>query len=354
MASITVRTVDTSDSSQIPEELAKAVQPIIVKWETAALKVAAAHDPQRPQKWARGSAEELLSRRFNQLPDIVKTRAEARSDAVLTSARFPRRAERLIGVNVRDIDITPAEAPQAKLTAAEVNSLVTFAKKLAPVAAQAAAGAAAPVTWDKLSLQFIRVACIDETNGIFGTEFGSDEISIGGALLDTDGRTSKIGPVDLGGSWDDGDVRDMKPPKAIAGYSMRGGLTFPRAIFTTLVLIERDGSGMQDIINGIVAKIADEAKKSLAALLGAAIGAAAGGVLGALIGLAVGYVIDKIVDKIRHLWDDVAFIPRTIEAQIPSRQTMFAGHRTSPSAVVRFRGPGEYACRYQWQLSEID
>jgi hypothetical protein len=357
MADVSFRNIDTSE---IPEELAKALQPMIVKWETAALKVAAAHDPQRPQRWRRGSVEELLSQRFNQLPDIVKTRAESRSDAVLTSARFPRRAERLLGLDVKDVDATPVVAPAPKLTQDELNRLKAFAASLAPAAAQAtpaaaqpAAGAAAPTTWDRLSLQFIRVACIDETNGWFGTESGSDEISIGGAMLDTDGNTNKIAPVDLGGSWDDGDVRDISPPKSITGYSLRGGLTFPRALFLTLILVERDGSGMQDIINGLVEKIAEEAKTTLTALLAAAAGAAVGGPIGALIGLAVGYAIDKIVDKIRHLWDDVAFIPRTIQADIPSRQAMFAGRQTSTSEVVRFRGPGEYACRYQWQLSEV-
>jgi hypothetical protein len=130
------------------------------------------------------------------------------------------------------------------------------------------------VTWDKISLQFIRIACIDETNGWFDTEKGSDEISVGGAVLDSDGNTSAVAPVDLGGSWDDRDVRDLVPARSITGYSMRGGRTFPRTLFVTLVLVERDGSGMQDIIDKVVAKIAEEAKTSLAALLGGLVGGA--------------------------------------------------------------------------------
>ncbi|SNR66138.1 hypothetical protein [Blastococcus mobilis] len=351
MSDITFRVVDTS---AIPEELAKAMQPIVLKWETAALQVAAAHDPQRPQKWPGGSVEELLDQRFKQFPAITKTRAESKADAVLTSARFSRRAERLLGVDIRSAITTPAVAPTVKFGGDELKRLADFNDKLAAAAKGARPdGDAGAITWDKLSLQFIRVACIDETNGLFGTEKGSDEISIGGALLDTDGRTNKVSPVDLGGSWDDGDVRDFKPPKSILGYSMRGGLTFPRNIFITLLLVERDGNGMQEIINKIVAKVAEEAKQSLTALLAGAVGAAVGGPVGALIGLAVGYAVDKIIDKILHLWDDVAFIPKTIEALIPSRQSMFRGSQTSSSSVVRFRGPGEYACRYQLQLSEM-
>jgi hypothetical protein len=124
MADIKFHTIDTSE---IPEELAKALQPMIVKWEAAALKVAAAHDPQRPQRWQRGSAEELLSRRFTQLPDVVKTRAESRSDAVLTSSRFPRRAERLLGLDVKVVDDTPAVALAPRLTQQELGRLKAFA-----------------------------------------------------------------------------------------------------------------------------------------------------------------------------------------------------------------------------------
>ncbi|MCW6004311.1 hypothetical protein K1W54_06910, partial [Micromonospora sp. CPCC 205371] len=138
MANLTFRSLDASET---PEELAKALQPMIVKWETAALKVAAAHDPQRPQRWKQGSVEQLLSQRFNQLPDIVKTRAESKADAVLTSARFPRRAERLLGVDVKDVDTTPAVAPPPRLTPDELNSLIAFTKSLVPTAAQAAPAA---------------------------------------------------------------------------------------------------------------------------------------------------------------------------------------------------------------------
>ncbi|MCW6004312.1 hypothetical protein K1W54_06915, partial [Micromonospora sp. CPCC 205371] len=216
----------------------------------------------------------------------------------------------------------------------------------APPAGPAPA-AAAPIVWDRLRLQFTRVACIDETNGWFGTETGSDEISIGGAILDTDGNTNKIAPVDLGGSWDDGDVRVLNPPTSITAYSMRGGKTFPRAIFVTLILVERDGNGMQEIISGLVEMIAENAKTILTALLGS------DGPIGVLTGIAVGYAIDKIVAKIRSLWDDVTFLPRTLQGNIPSRQAMFAGQRTSEPARVLFVGPGEYACHFQWQLEKM-
>jgi hypothetical protein len=352
MAEIEISNVDTS---QVPEELAKALQPIVLRWQTAALKVASGHGSPASGAWTDGSAEELLDRAFGKLAPPVRTRAASRADTALSSARLPVRGQRVLGVDVRAVSTVPASAPPAPLRPDELQRLLSFASSLAPqdgaVAGPHKAGEA--VTWDKISLQFVRVACLDETNGFLGTEKGSDEISIGGAALDSDGNTSAIAPIDLGGQWDDDDVRDLVPATSVTGYSMRGGRTFPRALFVTLVLVERDGSGMQDIIDKIVAKVAEEAKTSLTALLAAAAGGAAGGPVGALIGLAVGYAIDRIVDKITRAWEDDVFIPQTVRADIPSRQAMFAGRRTSPSAVVRFRGPGEYACRYQWHLSEM-
>lgn len=347
MAEIVISNVDTS---QVPEELAKALQPIVLRWQTAALKVASGHGSPASGTWADGSAEELLDRAFGKLAPPVRTRAASRANTALSSARLPVRGQRVLGVDVRAVSTVPAAAPPAQLRPDELQRLLAFASSLAP---QADAVVAPPagreaVTWDKISLQFVRVACLDETDGFLGTEKGSDEISIGGAAFDSDGNTSAVAPIDLGDKWDDNDVRDLVPATSITGYSMRGGKTFPRALFVTLILVERDGSGMQDIIDKVVAKVAEEAKTSLLALLNKT-----GGPVGALIGLAVGYAIDRIVDKITRAWQDDVFIPQTVRADIPSRQAMFAGRRTSPSAVVRFRGPGEYACRYQWHLSEM-
>ncbi|GAA5118880.1 hypothetical protein GCM10023320_23700 [Pseudonocardia adelaidensis] len=291
----------------------------------------------------------MLSKRFAQIPDEAKVRGEAKADALLRTASFRKRSQSVLGIDATEPAAILPAAPMIKMTEPELRNLRNFVTTLLP-AAQAPAPAGA-VVHDKIALQFIRVACIDETNGWFGTEAGSDEISIGGVRFDTDGRTAEIGSVDLGGNWDDGDVRDFKPPKSIFSYSLRGGLTFPRAVFATLVLVERDGGGMEKIIDEVVKKIAAEVKTSLAALLGAAIGGAAGGPVGVLIGLAVGYAVDKLVAWLGSLWEDIAFIPRTIEVQVPSRTSTFSGSLTMPSTVVRFRGPGEYACRYQWVLS---
>jgi hypothetical protein len=350
MAEIKVSNVDTS---KVPDELAKVLKPIVLRWQTAALTVASGHGSPASGDWTEGSAEELLDRAFGKLAPPVRTRAASLAAAALSSPRLPVRGQRVLGVDVRGATTVPAAAPPVTLRPDEMQRLKDFATSLAPQSGVVAAPPPEAVTWDKISLQFVRVACIDETNGWFDTEKGSDEISVGGAVLDSDGNTSAVAPVDLGGSWDDRDVRDLVPARSITGYSMRGGRTFPRTLFVTLVLVERDGSGMQDIIDEVVAKIAEEAKTSLAALLGGLVGGAAGGPAGALIGLAVGYAIDRIVDKITRAWDDVAFIPQTVRADIPSRQAMFAGRRTSPSAVVRFRGPGEYAVRYQWHLSKM-
>ncbi len=214
---------------------------------------------------------------------------------------------------------------------------------------QSAAQAAGPPS--SITLRMQRMVCVDETNAVWPIgENGEDEISIGGATVDSDQNTGQIQAFNCG-NFDDSTRRDWNPAADLVTVSLAGA-TYPRALFANLLLVERDHGGIEGLVKQIVDKLAQEAKNQLAGwLAGAAIGGAFGGVVGAIIGLVVGYLIDKLVGIIAGWWDDDPFTPATIMVSLPDSGATFPNNsRTMDSTVVRFRGPGEYAVRYDWQL----
>jgi hypothetical protein len=338
----TTRVIALAD---VPDEIAEAVQPVIRMWEVAAISVAT----DLHKKHAPGSVESLLAEQLVTRSDVTQKLAAARSEAILHQTKFPRRIERQLAVS--PTSPTSSVSPTSFKFPPDLKSrLEKLAHSLA--AKQPSPSGGSETTYDFVRLNLRSLRCVDETNGFLGSEAGSDEISIGGTLVDSDGNTGKVGPIDLGGNWDDGTVRRFNPGKQLLRYSLKGGRGFPQAVFVTLVLAERDGAGdFQRFVDAATDKIAEQAKASLAAALGAAAGSA-GGPLGTLIGLAVGYAVGKIVDKIKAAWADDLFTAVTIELQIPSRQTTFGGSTPTKSRVVNmvFSGPGEYRAHYQWDL----
>lgn len=351
MPDIVVRRITSTD---IPEELARAVQPILLKWEAAAVRVARASDD-RARTWPQGSPENLLQERFRSLQPDLQERSRKRAAEAINRQRFARRASRALGVDATDLGVDfsqlrttgiPRDVDQQAM-ATQTLAFLRLVGLDQSVQQIPPGQAVAPPS--AIVLRMRRMVCVDETNAIWPIgERGQDEISIGGATLDTDQATGEIKVFECG-NYDDGTRRDF-PPQDLVSVSLQGA-TFPRAIFATLVLAEVDGGGIEGLVKQIVDKLAEEAKDHLAGwLAGLAAGAAFGGLPGAIIGLVVGYLIDKLVDAISSWWDDDPFTPATIMASLPSTDANFNGSRTMPSTVVRFRGPGEYAMRYDWQL----
>jgi len=59
------------------------------------------------------------------------------------------------------------------------------------------------------------------------------------------------------------------------------------------------------------------------------------------------------VNAIVKAWEDDVFNPVTVNMVMPKFNASFDGHGdlTQKSEVVYFTGPGEYAMRYRWVLS---
>lgn len=333
----------------IDPDLAKLMQPIYAKWETAILRVAAAHaNPGTvliPNK--RGTPEALLQARFSALDAARQQRAGQRATEQLA---FKKRLTR----NGRFIDMSPFTdtnsvddrvlAPPKQPTPRQMQSIAARHLSELGLPGQDAVG---PLFGSKtLRLELVRVVCIDETNGFLGTEVGKDEIYITGVALDGTTNIGQIGPTKVG-NFDDGTTIDTQLPAAaknLFAFDLTGTTTYPRLFFATLILVEKDAGNLNQTIKDIINKIAKEAIDKIVALIGAAIGSG-GGPLGALIGLAVGWLVGKIVAKLIAIWEDDLFTPRTLEVVIPD-----ANATSLPSQVFHARGPGEYALRYQWKL----
>ena len=351
MVNIVVRRINSTD---MPAELARAVQPILRQWEAAVVRVAQAHGTNH--QFAAGSQEALLQQRFTKLPKEIKDLSQRRANEALTRRTFTDRTAATLGVDVTDLKADLASAQLAiPASVDQARAMVQTKLFLKNVGLDPAALPAGPQPQNaptKLTLRMQRLVCVDETNAVWPWgERGQDEIHIGGAILDTDQTSSAIPDFNCG-KYDDTTRHDFQPFKDLATVSL-ANKTFPRAYFASFVLVEVDNGGMQGVVKAIVDKLASEAKNHLSAwlaALAAGVGGALGGPAGAVLGLVVAWLVDKLVAKIASWWGDDPFTPATIMATFPNAGADFNGKKTMPSEVLRFRGPGEYAMRYDWTL----
>ena len=328
----------------------KVLQPIIQQAQLGAEKVAAHHHqpkgflmPKDPK-----TLEGILQTRFAELPEQVKSKAANNALASLAqpaSARASRVGE-LAKVNLASAEPIEAQMkriafPKVKLTIDELAKAVHAEAKVAAIAAKA---------YKQVELRLHRVRCADETNGWFGSEAGSDEISLGGSEVDESGDTYKIKPFKVA-SFDDGDVKTYAPPRRFCFFNLGEGTKFPKSYFVTFVLAEVDMGGLPEFIDKLYNWVKEKVITALTAALGAAIGAS-GGPVGAIIGAIVGWAVGKVYEIFKAIWQDEVFPPKTVRLDVPSATHRFPGGAIdSTEQTVEFKGHGgTYELRYDWRL----
>lgn len=344
MSEIIVRNTSVGLDAELADapELVELARPIVARWETAILRVAAGLTP---QDVVAGSPEALLQRRFARLPATRRARSAERATETLRSARFRKRVERFVDVRRLEepgsVDSLLKTPPPAAISAKRLSQIVERRRLALDLPGP---GKVAPPAFKKLSLGLIRVVCIDETNGFLGSEAGQDEIELGGVALDGTTTIGKIAPFEVG-DFDDGTRKELRNKKVFT-FNVGESHTYPKSYFVTFVMVEADNGDFGDTMDAIIKKLSEESAEKLAALIGASVGTA-GGPLGSLIGLLVGWIVGKVVGLLISAWEDDPFNARTIEVIVPA----FDAKLTKPESVVRFTGPGEYAMRYRWSLS---
>ena len=342
----------TRDGSDLDSELAELARPIVAKWQAAILRVAAAQV--EPAKFAippdKDSPEQILARRFRMLPESRRVRSGARAVELLAQKNRTQNLRRFI-----NLDFSGASSVD-QLSKTKSNGSLTKQRVTALVKARFADLGVTPSTsvtfpYKLLQLSLIRVRCVDETNGFLGSESGDDEIELGGSGIDESGDISKIESFKAG-DFSDGDVKNFSPPRKLVAFNVNEGADYPKSYFAILILNESDMGNFSETMDEIIKKLKNEVTAKLLALLGAKFGAS-GGPIGALIGLLVGYAVGKIFDFLIVAWEDDPFKPQTIEVVIPSADaTQTVLRNVGASQVVIFKGPGEYALRYAWTLSQ--
>jgi hypothetical protein len=321
--------------------------------ELAVEKVAASFSQPAdfPLAFDPNSLERFLAARFAALPEIRKQAASARAITRI-QASAEERAARLN--DLAQIDLSSAAGIDAQVEALPFPDALRFSpERLESLRSSLSPAPAVLMRQMTANLEFRihRVACVDETDGFLGSEAGSDEIDLGGMIVDESGDTEQLAAFRVRSDFDDGEQEIYSPPKVFALFDLTEGTDFPKSYFVTLVLAETDMGGLPDFVS----KLVTWAKEKVSAAIGTAIGSiigASGGPIGAAIGAAVGAIVGWVFDALVEIWEDDIFKPAILSTTFPSLAARWNGDSVvSPQNTVTFKGHGgEYQVTYDWRI----
>lgn len=331
-------------------EFTAPLRPILAKWEAAVVRVAAAE--KQPNLLVAGQAtgtpEEILLRRFKKLPKVAREQSADRASLLLSSKVLQKRLGPFVDLGAMSGDVSvdsllKVVKPSVPISDAQLSDLTS--ERFGPITSPTRA----PAPFKTLRLDLFRIVCIDETNGLFGSELGDDEIELSGMTIDETADIKAL-PAIKCGDFNDGTRRDYIPNKRLYTFNLAEATKFPRSYFVTFLMVEADQGNLSDTVNAMVAKLKKEASDALSKWINSVTG-----IPPWLISASVTWLVGKIVNKIIAVWEDDPFKPQTIELRLPDATSKFLvgfdGSPTVLSRVVNFNGPGEYAMRYRWTLS---
>jgi hypothetical protein len=334
------------------------------EFELAANKVAANHaNPTTyPLPKKAGSLEQVLARRFRELPQERRTKA-AQQAAVRVkggmdgiSFQTPTPVEEQLAKRPFPAELMLSQnqflsAAQAIGVPSKTTSSAASANPAGAVAADGPANKPGATPLSKLELRIHQVKCNDETGrklGPFGTP-GSDEIKLGGMTIDENGSTDQVSAFKVG-DFDSGDDKTYSPPRRFTWFNLKEGTAFPKGYQVTLVLAEADMGGLPDFLSSLLdkvkAKVQEELKKAGIKAL------QSGELVTAILAFAASWVLDRVWSLIGRIWGDDVFPPQTVHIRIPSLTARWPGGKTDgPQRTVVFSGHnGKYTITYDWRL----
>lgn len=201
-------------------------------------------------------------------------------------------------------------------------------------------------------LNLISMKCKDETTG---TDWGSDEISLGGFAIDSQAQVTKITPFNVSSDFDTGEMVKFNPHKTFARFPLGTSIKKPVTFSAGFLLIERDNGGMDKATQKIYEKVAAEVKKKKDELehqVNAAIPVVIAGIPVGLIWSYVKPVVyDYLKNKILGWFGDDLFPLRDVSLTIPNENYSWHGKKTSPPITLLFQGnDGTYEMVYEWEI----
>ena len=235
--------------------------------------------------------------------------------------------------------------------------------------------------YKQLQVRLRSVKCIDETDGLFGSESGDDEISLGIIRLDPDGEVSNMGTRLIGKEFDDNETVTFDPAKNVLAswqYSgdkiaMKGGqpllvngkqvpVGWPRTYGVLFLLAEPDNGGFPTTLkvacdmvrNYVVDKIDEAVAAAIAGLIGGAVGEAVGAAIGKVVGAVFDWVLGGIINFFIGIWEDDVFPTVSTKAIRENPLATFTsnGANVTTKAGVRTvtAHGGTYAIHFDWHL----
>ncbi|MDC0721151.1 hypothetical protein [Nannocystis bainbridge] len=187
---------------------------------------------------------------------------------------------------------------------------------------------------ERLVFHLVSVKCIDETDGFLGTESGTDEIALSGAMVDAAGNTVAIPKIGVGGFGGDRATRTYDPPLLLGSVDFTKG-SLPRSFNLLLTLIEVDNGDLPQLVQTIydeVSKRVREAASKAAQGLG---GSLADAVTGAIM-----QALDRVFKFFKDVWEDDVFPGAVTTFTFADAGASFGGAATSGPRSVDFKGHG--------------
>ncbi|WP_162907787.1 hypothetical protein [Allorhizocola rhizosphaerae] len=197
----------------------------------------------------------------------------------------------------------------------------------------------------KTGLKFMisKVVCIDET-GSGVTEWGSDEIALGGVIVTPGGETVQVNAYEIPQAFDDGTVWTFyNRGHTFGSYDLP--LTYPGVYTATVSLTEVDAGGFANVLNTIWQQVRATVQQKISEWVGQVLDPIVKSQLirQALASLAGWFGVDLINWIVTSFYDDVFL-------QAGSSQiTLNSISDTLSSGVFRFSGhDGTYDVHYYW------
>ncbi len=205
----------------------------------------------------------------------------------------------------------------------------------------------------QLNLRVHKVTCTDETGGAFAEKFGHDEIFLGGFSMDAFASVTKINPIAISSSFDDGEEKKYNPPRIIATFRWGANVNKPRLYAVGFLLMAKNHGKMADAVTILYNKVLEESGKHKAESTDAtAQDSAVATEPPPPIWPQIKTVVQEFVksNMIGKLGDKI-FPFKEASVTIENASHTWNGKTSSPLAMIQFSGnDGIYQITYDWEL----
>lgn len=185
---------------------------------------------------------------------------------------------------------------------------------------------------DRLAFYMKAVKCVIETEGFMGSHAGSDEIAIGGAVIDAGGNVGMITQRTIGEFSQKGVVKNIDPSWLLGECDFRSGTGWPKTFSLALALGEIDNGNFSALIQRLFTEMQAKTKDAAKGLSPAAVVDAIAG--------AIQYVLTKVFQWLKDLWEDDVFPGQVYTLTFNSADDRFYGRSATSPIGVDFKGHG--------------